>query len=149
MKPVEVIRQGRSLPRRPSAEFADVLEARIQVWTKRRDEAAALSAFANTAQLCDLVLRDLETIRTTAGAELLTLTEAACRSGYTREHLGRLVASGTIPNAGRRNAPRIRAADLPRKVGYLPAQQVDPQIAGASKGQIVRSIVDLPTRSSR
>jgi hypothetical protein len=149
VKAADFVGKGREPLGRRSAEFADVLEARIQVWTKRRDEAAALSAFANTAQLCDLVLRDLETIRTTAGAELLTLTEAACRSGYTREHLGRLVASGAIPNAGRRNAPRIRAADLPRKAGYLPAQQVDPQIAGASKGQIVRSIVDLPTRSSR
>jgi hypothetical protein len=79
----------------------------------------------------------------------LTLTEAAHRSGYSREHLGRLVATGTIPNAGRPNAPRIRVADLPRKAGHLPPQQEDSQIAGASRRQIVRSIVRPSNGGSR
>ena len=44
-----------------------------------------------------------------------SLTEAARESGYSREHLGRLVRDGKIPNAGRPGAPRIARRDLPRK----------------------------------
>lgn len=45
--------------------------------------------------------------------ERLTLAQAALRSGYSAEHLARLVRVGTLPNAGRRGSPRIRAGDLP------------------------------------
>ena len=38
---------------------------------------------------------------------LLTLTEAARESGYSADHLGRLVRDGKIPNTGRPGAPRI------------------------------------------
>jgi len=45
--------------------------------------------------------------------ERLTLAQAALRSGYSAEHLARLVRVGRLPNAGRRGSPRIRASDLP------------------------------------
>jgi hypothetical protein len=45
----------------------------------------------------------------------LTLSEAARESGFSADHLGRLVREGRIPNAGRPHAPRIRRADLPRR----------------------------------
>ena len=47
--------------------------------------------------------------------EALTLQEAAVESGYSADHLGRLVRDGKITSAGQPNAPRIRRADLPRK----------------------------------
>ena len=47
--------------------------------------------------------------------ELLTIAQAAPESGYSRDHLRALVASGEIPNAGRKGSPRIRRGDLPRK----------------------------------
>lgn len=47
--------------------------------------------------------------------ELLDLRQASIESGYSADHLGRLVRDGKLPNAGRRNAPRIRRADLPRR----------------------------------
>jgi len=47
--------------------------------------------------------------------EAMTLVEAAKLSGYTADHLGALVRRGQIPNAGRKNAPLIRRADLPIK----------------------------------
>ena len=37
----------------------------------------------------------------------LSLTEAARESGYSADHLGRLVRDGKIPNTGRPGAPRI------------------------------------------
>lgn len=47
--------------------------------------------------------------------DLLDLQEAARESGYSPDHLGRLIRTGRLPNAGKRNAPKIRRADLPRR----------------------------------
>jgi hypothetical protein len=44
--------------------------------------------------------------------KLLTLAEAARRTGYSEDHIGRLVRIGKLPNAGAPNRPRVRAADL-------------------------------------
>ena len=44
--------------------------------------------------------------------ETLTLAEAALESSYSTEHLRKMVASGTIPNAGEKGRPRIRRSDL-------------------------------------
>ena len=48
----------------------------------------------------------------------LNLQQASKESGYTPDHLGRLVKAGEIPNAGRANAPRILRKNLPRKPGF-------------------------------
>jgi hypothetical protein len=47
-------------------------------------------------------------------SEVLTLVEAAGESGLSADHLGRLLRTGTIPNSGRKGAPRIGRSDLPR-----------------------------------
>ena len=47
--------------------------------------------------------------------EELTLAESELASGYSKRRLSELIADGTIPNLGRKGAPRIRRADLPRK----------------------------------
>jgi hypothetical protein len=39
----------------------------------------------------------------------------AAASGYSTDHLTALIRKGTLPNAGRKHAPRIRRGDLPRK----------------------------------
>ena len=63
-----------------------------------------------------------------AQAEVLTLSEAAAESGYSERRLREMVSTGRVTNAGRKGAPRIRRADLPRKAsksqligGYDPA----------------------------
>ena len=71
--------------------------------------------------------------------ELLNLQQASEESGYSADHIGRLLRRGTLPNAGRLHAPRIRRADLPQKTG-LPSQRTNMQSPGASKEQIARSI---------
>ena len=60
------------------------------------------------------------------GNEELTLAEGALRSGYSEDHLCRLVRTGRIPDLrpSRRGPIRIRARDLPIK----PCR---PQIGGA------------------
>lgn len=87
----------------------------VAQWTARRAEMARFRAAVDGATLCDAILTDLETIRNTGGRELLSLREAATLSRYSVDHLARLIREGSIPNAGRKGAPRIRRQDLPRR----------------------------------
>jgi hypothetical protein len=54
-------------------------------------------------------------------ADLVRLQEASRLGGYSVDHLQRLVASGAIPNMGRKGAPLILRSDVPRKPGYAAA----------------------------
>ncbi len=75
--------------------------------------------------------------------EPLTLEEAGEKSGYSADHLGRLVREGKIPNAGRSGAPRIARRDLPVK-SHQTARGVveDPEQSDSSFEQIVQSIIE-------
>ena len=72
-------------------------------------------------------------------SEPLTLQEAAELSGYSADHLGRLVREGTIPNAGRPKAPRIARRDLPRRSGAVAGPS---DIGEVDRTQIVRSAIN-------
>jgi hypothetical protein len=69
----------------------------------------------------------------------LSLLEASARSGYSANHLGRMVREGKIPNAGRPRAPRIAQKDLPRKLDIAPSSSR----GHLDRTQIVRSVVTL------
>jgi hypothetical protein len=60
----------------------------------------------------------------------------------------RMIAQGQIPNVGRKNAPGIRRADLPRKPMALRSPEPGSHIHGAERLQIARSIVE-PTKGAR
>ena len=87
--------------------LADQWEADAKKLREYGQESAA-----NVAELHAHQLR--EALRA-AGDEALTLAESAAESGYSKRRLRELVAQGSVPNAGRKGAPRIRRADLPRK----------------------------------
>ncbi len=54
-----------------------------------------------------------------SGLERLTLPQAALESGYSRDHLRRLMDEGTIPNGSGADGSRaILRRDLPRKPGH-------------------------------
>ncbi len=72
---------------------------------------------------------DLEQALAQGDDELLGLAAAAKQSGFSVDHLGRLLRSGAIPNAGRKHAPRIRRADLPIRPGHLREQPPTGNIA--------------------
>ena len=86
---------------------------------------------------------DLEATLVERDETTFSLVEAARESGYSADHLGRLVRDGKIPNAGRPGAPRIALRDLPRKAS-APAE---PGLAEKcrssefSNAQIVQSII--------
>jgi AraC-like DNA-binding protein len=84
-------------------------------WQTRRDELHRLHALVDGAQLCDALLGELDTLVRAAANEPLSLREAAAESGYSPDHLARLIRTGELPNAGRPRAPKIRRGDLPAK----------------------------------
>jgi hypothetical protein len=111
-------------------------------WAKRRDEWRRLGVYVDGGTLCDEILADLEALDA-SGETLLTLVDAAAESGYSADHLGRLVRDGVIPNAGRANAPKIRRRDLPRKP--LPAAH-DAAIVARDRRRIAAAVLTLDAR---
>jgi len=87
---------------------------------------------------------DLEATLVERDETTFSLVEASRESGYSRDHLGRLVREGKIPNAGRPNAPRIALKDLPRKahVPTEPRLAEKPRRHDVSNAQIVQSIIE-------
>lgn len=67
------------------------------------------------AAVCALHASELRRVAQQYGDELMTLAEASLASGYAERSLRLMIAQGTLANAGRKGAPRIRRADLPRK----------------------------------
>ncbi len=93
-----------------------------------------------TAQTIERLAGELEaTLRDTEHAPL-TLAEASAESGLSRDHLSRLIREGKIPNAGRRHAPRIARADLPRKASALLSSPAPRNIADARR-RAVRAVI--------
>ena len=82
-------------------------------WAARRDELAALKASVDGAALCADVLNDLHKLVTSVEQETVTLAEAARMTGYSKDHLGRLVRAGHIQNVGRKHRPLVVVQDLP------------------------------------
>ena len=94
-------------------------------------------ALERCAEELDATIRDRD--ETT-----FSLVEASRESGYSADHLGRLVRDGKIPNAGRPGAPRIARRDLPRKAQTPPEPPLaeEPRHRELSNVQIVQSIIE-------
>lgn len=109
----------------------------IARWQRRRDEWKRLGVHVDGAAVADDVLADLAALAASALDEVLSLSAAARESGYSRDHLARLIRQGTIPNAGRPNAPAILRRNLPRKAAALPRE---PE-SDISRAQVARSVI--------
>jgi len=97
-----------------------------------------LGAHVDGAAVADEVLADLALLEQFENDEILSLEAASTVSGYSRDHIARLIRQGRIPNAGRPNAPRVRRRDLPRKAASLQSL-IESDI---SRAQIARSVVN-------
>lgn len=91
------------------------------------------------AQALERAATELEAVLTSAADEPLTLRAAARESGFSADHLGRLVRSGVLPNHGRLNAPRIRRGDLPRRPALR--NDVKSSTIGAPRRRLARSVI--------
>lgn len=97
-------------------------ETLVSYWRARHDEYARVDAVVNGAKLINEMLHHIQELFTSEHGFILSLEAAALRSGYSKEHLARLIRQGKIPNAGRRGTPRIRVEDLPRRRSNLGRQ---------------------------
>lgn len=83
-------------------------------WRERAEQLRAYGAEPQAIVL-ERAADELDAALRASATEQLDLQAAAAESGYSADHLGRLVRGGGLPNAGRKHAPKIRRADLPRK----------------------------------
>ncbi len=84
-----------------------------------RDEAAHLRhrGMDREAHLIESFANDYEETLQEWHVEALTLEVAADESGFKYSTLQQRLASGDLPNAGEKGAPRIRRCDLPDRGG--------------------------------
>ena len=114
-----------------------------QHWRVTADSVRRYSP--DLARFLEAVAEDLDVHEREYHLEALTLVQAAKASGYTPDHISRLIAEGRIENVGKKGAPRTRRADLPRKP--KPARRTprlengDPDLAGEVLRQ--RGLMDL------
>jgi sirohydrochlorin ferrochelatase len=82
-----------------------------------RARAETLSTYGdpNSARLWNIAATELERAMESSAAETLTVADAARISSYSAAYIGALIKKGTITNAGRTHAPRVRREDLPPK----------------------------------
>ena len=131
------MKRGRS--RSPESPTVERLPAN---W---RRQAKALRRYGSEppAVALERCANELESTLAERDETTLSLVEAARESGYSADHLGRLVRDGRIPNAGRPGAPRIARVHLPRKAAALhePRLAEKPRRRELSNAQIVQSII--------
>lgn len=84
-------------------------------WLARRDEFRRLKASVDGAALCDELLVDLASIVNDPNEKPVSIRQAAKLSGYSEDHIGRLVRDGKLGNVGRKHAPRVLPSALPRR----------------------------------
>lgn len=95
------------------------MSALKQLAERWREEAQLLEKYGDVvgAKACALHATELEAAMTEAENEELTLEQAANESGYSERRLREMIASGQLPNAGKKGAPRLRRGELPRRPG--------------------------------
>ncbi len=111
--------------------------------TRWLDEAQTLRRRGAKAQavVLESCAEDLESAMRDSDLKALTLTQAAYECGYSADHLRRLIRDGKLTNVGRRNAPRVRRGDLPRKTRQFDRIHETVEFEVTGKEQIARSIV--------
>ena len=85
----------------------------ITRWETRRTEMSRLRSTVDAASLIEEFLTDLESL---AGLESpVTLSEASRQTGYSADHLARLIKNKKLTDHGRKHAPRVKVSECPRK----------------------------------
>jgi len=93
------------------------------------------------ARILDFCADELSASITRGGDERLSLARAAQESGYSADHLARLVREGRIPNAGRKAKPLIRRRDLPQKARKRKEDPCFSPPSGYDPGRLFRDII--------
>lgn len=83
-------------------------------WRNRATELRRYGAEQQALTL-EIAADELDRALRAVKEEVLTLRAAAETSGYSERRIREMIADGTIPQAGRRGAPRVRRGDLPTR----------------------------------
>lgn len=115
------------------------LDSLVKRW---REDAKRLREYGaeGPAQACEKHAQALKDHVRQYQEEALPPNQAAEESGYTADHIRRLIRQGTLPNAGDASEPRVRRRHLPRKPGRHPGG--DPLGDGVgSRTRVARTVV--------
>jgi len=93
-------------------------------WSARRNEWARLGVHVDGAKVCDEVLADFQAVTTFEDEAVLDLEEASARSGYSKDHLRRLVRLGRLRAHKVGRGLFFRTGDLPKKPTVVDALPV-------------------------
>jgi hypothetical protein len=110
-------------------------------WRAERERLSRYGQRVDPVPLLDDILQDAAAALASDQDESLTLRQAAAASGYSADHLARLIRTGRLLNLGVKHAPRLRRADLPHKPGRLPTESPPPHLLGADPRQVARAVV--------
>lgn len=94
------------------------------------------------ARILEFCADELAAALMRAGDELLSLSRAAKESGYSADHLSRMVREGRIPNSGRRSKPLIRRKDLPVKTSKSKEKPCFSPKSDYISGRLFRDIIN-------
>jgi hypothetical protein len=94
------------------------------------------------ARILEFCADELAAALMRAGDELLSLSRAAKESGYSLDHLSRMVREGRIPNSGRRSKPLIRRKDLPVKTSRSKEKPCFSPQSDYISGRLFRDIIN-------
>lgn len=85
----------------------------MERWRERQAEFARWGAQVDGAKLLGELLSDLEAVEHSDAP--VSLSAAAAQSGYSTDHLSRLIRSGKLTDYGRKHAPRVKISECPTK----------------------------------
>ncbi len=119
----------------------------IAKWSARRDDYKVGGARVDGAALCDEMLCDLQKLDVNVDDELLSISEAAQRSGFTATHLRRLIQHGRLSVKGKGRDRVVRLGDLPRKPSAIAPKTPPLQLLGAKAEQVVRASAGVSSES--
>ena len=88
-------------------------------WSERQRDFARMGALVKGECLCADILLDLEQLRASEDEATLPLDDAAYISGYSTDHLRRLVREGKLPCVRRGRELFFRLRDLPKEPGAI------------------------------
>ena len=94
------------------------------------------------ARILEFCADELAAALLRAGDELLSLSRAAQESGYSADHLSRMVREGRIPNSGRRSKPLIRRKDLLKKTSRGKGKPCFSPQSDYISGRLFRDIIN-------
>lgn len=109
-----------------------------------REEAKRLRQYGAEpqAKTLEAAADELEERVAAIQQQRLTPGEAAEESGYSADHIRRLVREGKVPNAGDDSAAKIRRRDLPLKPGHRRSGGRTSNRSSGSRARVARTVVD-------